>query len=470
MRIQTSQVRGVLLCCVTLGACLVGIRPAVADVTLMEKDGWTFFTAGRVNVFGSVGFGDDFPAPTPNTNVDAMGNPGPGHTSVLGLGQPFTAGFDSTQGNAQGKYFATRFRNGFVASILSFGIKRQITETTSATAFISLWGTAEAFARSRALDYGQNVTKGYDVREGYLSLEGPWGRVGAGHQSGILGGITTEIDYLYAHAYGLGLPCVDVYYATCGHVGTGALSPGFAPGFVYTTPDLRGVKLKVGFFDPQRLLGVWERVPYPRTEGALTYERRLSPELWFKLEGEAMYQPMKQLGGPNETSVWGVVGGGRLEAGPFRLGLSVFRGRGLGAYVALQNAGSTFANSSDPFHPLRYFTGLYSQTAVVAGPWQFSLGLGRVIDDQLPIDKTDPSTSELKYQTGTSAVINYHVTSNLVLDVDYFYFRTDWWGAPNSIFNGTDQNGNPIVQILPGYLTPEKQVINFLNIGATFHW
>ncbi len=468
MRIQNSQVRGALLCCVTLGACLVGNRPAVADVTLMEKDGWTFFTAGRVNVFGSVGIGDDFPQATPNTNVDAMGNPGPSHL-VLGDGNPFTAGFSSFQGNAQGKYFATRFRSGFVGSILSFGIKRQVTETTTVTGLISLWGTAEAYSRSRALDYGQNATKGFDVREGFLVLEGPWGRAGFGHQSGIFGGITTEIDYLYAHAYGLGLPCVDIYYATCGHVGTGALSPGFAPGFVYTTPDVNGAKLKIGFYDPQRLLGAWERVPYPRLEGALTYERRLSPGLLFKLEGEGMYQSVRQLGGTDESSVWGVAGGGRLEAGPFRLGLSVFRGRGLGAYVALQNAPSTFTNDPDGNRALRTFTGLYGQTAVVSGPWQFSLGLGRVIDDQLPIDKIDSSTSELKYQTGASAVINYHVTSNLVFDIDYFYFRTDWWGAPNSI-NVTDMNGNTTVQILPGYLTPEKQIISFLNIGATFHW
>jgi len=220
------------------------------------------------------------------------------------------------------------------------------------------------------------------------------------------------------------------------------------------------------------LLGIWERVPYPRPEGSLTYERRLSPGLAFKLQAEGMYQPMYLLGSLNtdpgaSTSVWGVAGGGRLEAGPLRLGLSAFRGRGLGVYVALQNAGSTFSNVDKE---LRYFTGLYAQTAFVTGPWQFSLGLGRLIDDQLGVDKNDPSTSELKSQTGASAVINYAVSSNFVLDVDYFFFRTDWWGAPNAIFNGTDASGNPIVQILPGYLTPEKQVISFLNIGATFHW
>jgi hypothetical protein len=460
VRIQNSQVRGVLLCCVTLGACLAGMRPAAAEVTLIEKDGWTFFTEGRVNVFGSVGFGDDFPRATPNPMN------GPTH-GVLGAGQPFTAGFDSFQGDVNGKYLATRFRSGFLGSILAFGTKRHITETTTARAYISLWGTAEAFSRDRTQDVGGSVTKGFDVREGYVAFDGPWGSVGVGHQSGIFGGISTEIDYLYAHNYGLGLPCLDIYYATCGHVGTGAISPGFAPGFVYTTPDVNGLRLKVGLYDPVRLLGVWERVPYPRPEGAIMYERRLSPGLAFKLQGEGMYQPMKQIGGTDETSVWGLSAGGRLEAGPFRLGLSVFRGRGLGAYVALQNASSTFSNVD---RELRYFTGLYSQTAFVTGPWQFSLGLGRLFDDQLAVDKTDSSTSNLKTQTGASAVINYAIAGNLVLDVDYFYFQTDWWGAPNAVFNGTDPNGNAIVMILPGYQTPEKQVISFLNIGATFHW
>src|SRR5262249_29714531 len=155
----------------------------------------------------------------------------------------------------------------------------------------------------------------------------------------------TEIDFLYAHNFGLGLPCLEIYYPTCGHIGTGALGPGFAAGFTYVTPSLAGLRIKAGLYDPVRLLGVWEPVPYPRPEGAIWYERRFSPRLLVKVQAEGMYQYMGQIGGakvgrPEELhssdQVWGVAGGGRVEAGPLRFGISAFRGKGLGTYVALQ--------------------------------------------------------------------------------------------------------------------------------------
>ena len=83
MRIQNSQVRSGVLFGVTLVTLFAGLRPAAAEVTLIERDGWTFFTEGRINVFGSLGFGDDFPAPTPNPNVDANGQRPPAHGQRL---------------------------------------------------------------------------------------------------------------------------------------------------------------------------------------------------------------------------------------------------------------------------------------------------------------------------------------------------------------------------------------------------
>jgi len=50
----------------TLGASLFWARPASADLVLFDKDGWTFFTDGRINSFYSLGYGDAFPTPTPN--------------------------------------------------------------------------------------------------------------------------------------------------------------------------------------------------------------------------------------------------------------------------------------------------------------------------------------------------------------------------------------------------------------------
>ena len=461
MRIQSSLVRSGMRCGLSLVACLLGTRPAAAELTLAENNGFSFFIDGRINVFVSQGVGDDFPQPTPNLNVTPTGMPAPQHT-VVGSGQPFTAGYSSDQGNASGKYSAMRIRSGFLGSIFALGVKKNVSETTTAKGYISLWGTAQAFARDRVQDFGRSTSKSFDVREGFVQFEGPWGAVTAGRQNGIFGGISTEIDFLYGHNYGLGLPCVDNYFPTCGHIGTGALGPGTAAGFVYATPSLGGIKLRGGFYDPVRLLGVWERVSYIRPEAALFFEQRFSPAFLLKAQVEGMYQPMAILGADRTDEVWGAAAGARIEAGPLRLGASAFRGKGLGVYVALQNSSSSFNNQTKE---LRTFTGLYAQSALVFGPLQVSLGAGRVLDDQLPADKIDASTSGLKAQTGASLAVYYRLTDNLVLGADYFRFQTDWWGAPNSTY---DDMGN--VVILGGVLTPEKQVIHFINAGATFHW
>jgi hypothetical protein len=389
--------------------------------------------------------------------------------------QQFSAGFPTDQGypNANGTkstYIGERIRSGFLGSIIAFGMKRQLTPWTSAKSYVSLWGTSEAFARDRTQDSGKSTSKGFDVREGWVNIEGLWGSLVAGKQSGILGGISTEIDYLYGHGYGVGLPCLEIYYPTCGHIGTGVLGPGFAAGFTYTTPSLGGLRIKAGLFDPVRLLGVWEHVPYPRPEGSITYENRLAPDFLLKLQVEGMYQYMAQLASRvedvREDRVWGVAAGGRIEWGALRLGGAFFQGKGLGSFIALQNATSTFNGGT---RELRYFTGMYAQTAVVFGREQLAAGAGRVIDHQLASDKVNAGVSNLKSHTGFSFAFYHHATENLVLGLDYFFFRADWWGAPNST-NATDADGNLVAQILPGYLTPEKQVVHFVNAGATFHW
>src|SRR4029079_8986365 len=124
--------------------------------------------------------------------------------------------------------------------------------------------------------------------------------------------------------------------------------------------------------------------PYPRPEAALWWERRFSPGLFLKVEAEGMYQYIAVRENTRSDKVWGVAGGARLEAGPFRLGLSAYHGKGLGAYIALQNAGATF---DQVYRDLRYFTGVYAQTALVFGREQLSAGIGRVLDHQLDSDK-----------------------------------------------------------------------------------
>jgi hypothetical protein len=478
------------MCGLIFGALALAARPASADLVLFDKDGWTFFTDGRINTFLSAANGDDFPQPTPN-NLD----PTTTHSVIGGGGQAFTAGFPTVPAGHDGKYTAARLRSGFLGTIIAFGMKRQATQWTSLKSYVALWATAETNARDRTSDNFagrapdfSNPYRGFDVREGWLGADGPWGGFVAGKQGGILGGISTEIDFLYGHNYGLGLPCVEFYFPTCGHIGTGALGNGVAAGFTYTTPSLGGLRFKGGLYDPVRLLGAWERAPYPRPEGALWYERRISPAVMFKVQVEGMYQFIAVRENTRADKVWGVAGGARLEAGPLRLGLSAYHGKGLGAYIALQNAASTF---DQVYRDMRNFTGVYAQLALVFAREQISAGIGRVMDHQLDSDKNghvvlddmgnpvlDASgnpmidlgpaygVSNLKYQTGLSFAFYHHVSDNLVLGIDYFRFQTDWWGARNAV---TDQT-TFVTTLQPGFLPGEKQVVHFINVGATFHW
>jgi len=426
---------------------------------LAEKDGFRLFTEGRINTFASLGFGDDFPAASPNPNG------GPPHTLVgeTALG---AAGQNTDQDNAANKYFAVRGRNGFLGSVLGLGMRKKVTDTTTAKGFVALWGHAESYNRDRA-----NFSD-FDVREGYLNLEGPWGSLTAGRALGLFGRISTEIDFSYGHNYGLGYPCGDAQGPTCGHIGTGVMFPGFAAGFQYSTPSLGGLKLHAGLYDPVRLLGAWNRAAVARPEGALSFEQKLAEIGLIKLQVEGMWQPISRLQTSATTpavqtqfndKVWGVAAGGRVEAGPVRFGAAAFRGKGLGQYYALQNSPAVF---SPVTYEVRSFTGIYTQAALVFGPVQLSAGAGRVSIDQLDVDKRDATVSNAKSQTGISAAVYYSVSDSLVLGLDYFRFQADWYGAPNA----TTDAASGLTVILPGYVTPERQVVNYLNAGATFHW
>lgn len=455
MRILSCLIRNGVLG-LSLGACFLWTNAASAEVTIADADGWSFFTDGRVNAYLSFGFGDEFPKATPNTDG------GPPH-EVVSETVKGAAGQDTDQDNASNKYFAMRVRNGFLATILGFGVKRNITPTTTVKGYVALWGHAEAMRRN------PEVLNKFDVRQGYMEFDGPWGNLLAGRSTGLFGRTSTDINFLYGHNWGLGYPCGDNQGPTCGHIGTGVMFPGFQAGFVYTTPSLGGLKASVGIYDPVRLLGAWPVVPMVRPEGQITFEQKLGDTSMFKLGVEGLYQGVGRLAadaaGNNvdlKETVWGVAGGGRIEAGPVRFGAAAFHGKGLGQFYALQNSPVVVDPNT---YEIRTFTGIYGQGALVLDKWQFSLGAGRVQVAQLESDKVDLGASKLKAHTGFSLGAYYSIYKNLVLGADYFYFQADWWGAPRS---GMDAMGATVP--IAGYLPGEKQVLNYINVGATFHW
>jgi hypothetical protein len=136
------------------------------------------------------------------------------------------------------------------------------------------------------------------------------------------------------------------------------------------------------------------------------------------------------------------------------VGAAAFRGRGIGMTYALQNSSVTLNPDTNE---LRTFTGVYGQAALVLGKVQVAAGGGVAAADQLTSDRMNPQVSVIHQQIGVSAAVYYHLTDAVVLGADYFRFMARWYGAPTSTTDFT---------LLPG----EKQDLNFINAGVTYHW
>ena len=463
-REKTPRLRRVASCGLVLGTALLWSRGAAAEVMLFEKDGWHFAFDGRVNAFLSVGMGDDFPKPTPNPNT-----PGVSHT-VMGSNKPPgtpDVGWKSAEvQDKEGKYFAMRVRSGMVGNVLGFALTRDLTQTTSIKGYLAIWSTIETLGRDK---WAPVIP---EAREGYFNVSGPWGSATVGRTFGWFGRMSAEIDLLYGHGYGVGLPCTDELGPACGHIGTGVAYPGYSAGFSYSTPSLGGLQVHAGVYDPIVLVPEWKRAPILRPEGAVTFETELGATGKLKLGVEAVYQPLARVAidpmtmglSDESTAVWGVAGGGRVEVGPVRLGVSAYRGRGLGMSYALQN---TSASLNPETYELRLFSGVYGQAALVFGKLLIGAGGGMAATDQLSSDRINPSLSVIHRQIGISAVLNYHVTDAVVLGLYYFRFMARWYGAPASTLDPVTME--PVITSTD-VLAGEKQDLDFINAGVTYHW
>jgi hypothetical protein len=427
---------------------------ARAEVLLVDKDGWRFSFDGRVNAFLSIGRGDDFPKATPNPLTPGMSHTVMGDSHTQGVPD---VGFKGNEvADVNGKYFAMRVRSGMVGNVLGFGLSRNLTDTTTIKGYVAIWSTIETLARDK---WAPVIP---EAREGYFSVTGPWGTASVGRTFGWFGRISTEIDLMYGHPYGVGLPCTDELGPACGHIGTGVAYPGYSAGFAYSSPSLGGLTLNVGVYDPIVFAPKWKRAPVLRPEGSLTFEAKLGGSGMLKLGVEGLYQPLGRIHEDpvtmaktdESTSVWGAAGGARLELGPVRLGAAAFRGRGIGMTYALQN---TSVSLNTDTNELRTFTGVYGQGALVFGNLQLAAGAGVAAADQLTSDRINAGLSVIHQQIGVSAAIYYHLTDAVVLGLDYFRFMARWYGAPRSTTDFT---------LLPG----EKQDLDFINAGVTYHW
>jgi hypothetical protein len=412
---------------------------ALAETTLIKPtDGFEVYTSGRVGAFVEL--------------LDGQGVPA-GTTGHVLTNEGVTAGSDPANGVAnQGHLFASRVRSGFLGNVLTLGVRRHLTESTTVTGQISLWSTTETNAERT---YEKDPA---DVREGYLKIEGPGGSLLAGRALSLFGRGATEIDFLYGHGYAVGAPNgFDTSGPSAGHIGYGVIANVFAGGVAYATPSFQGLQLTVGYYDPATVVGqIYQRTKLGRPEAEATFDANFDSSSKIHLFVDGAYQ--KLYDGTNGTtrsdSAYGASAGARIELGPFHLGVAAYSGKGLGVNYFLYQDDS-FTNQATA--KLRTFDGGYVQTQLALrklcnGPLctglDINVGAGITRAHQMT-DDLDPQypgqPDYLKSQMGISGVVVYHFTDYLHAAFDYFRSDVTWWLG-------------------------EERVIHSFNLGMTLTW
>ena len=456
-------------------------RRAAAEKVIANIDGWQVYTDGRVGGFVSWAYGDGYPQP--QYGHDAMGNfvSMPVDSPQEGGGfratsQQGVAADPATTNNVpipnQGTINMVRLRSGFITNVFGFGVRGPLIGNTTLTGYIQIWAFVENNGRQK------NLPNYPDARQGYLKLEGPWGSFSAGRMRALFSRGATDIDTLYAHRWGVGFPGkIDNNGPTTGQLGFGVLGSGFTSAVMYATPVYGGLQVTVGLLDPVQLQGsgAWTRTKYPRPEAELTYERTFMNG-WGKafVFGNGAYQKVYKDGlctpvmDPDTLKVIGcdatVAGagfGGRLELGPFRVGVAGHYGQGLGLYYALEASDA----AQDKEGNLRTISGAYVQTNVLVRKAELFAGWGiaqvyltdydKKHTEQDPRDPNNPNArifpfSVPKYQMGINAGIVYHLTPAFHFDLDFFRAEAAWYSVNGFI--------------------GQKQVVWVGNGGMTASW
>lgn len=422
---------------VILATALIESSPAVAEIPLVQHDGWRLATDGRVNTFASVAEGTGIPAGQPDN---------------LGAG---TADVETTTGGLH----STRIRNGFMMSILGFTGEKQVSPNFKVTTRVALWMNITG-TRTK------NNFAQVDPRELYGKIEGGWGSFLAGSHLSLFGRGGILVDADIAHNYGLGYPCGirDASGGGCGMVGFGAPFPGFDPGLVYATPVLRGLQISIGLYDPATIANAQlDRAPLPRFEGEAKFDfkdeiRVFASGFWQVLEGSPA--GAKDL----HANAWGAQAGGMLALGPIMLGGAAFEGSGFSPINYLEESVIT-ADSAGVLRNARGGFGLGAvlinalnlKVAAGAGVWH----LDKNRDDSGAKTSTGgPSNPALIKENLGMTLGVYQTTGPVHFSLEYFRAQHTWYDR--GVANATDPT---VVDIV----TPQ-QVVNFVNAGMTVAW
>jgi hypothetical protein len=446
---------------------LVWSSTSKAEIKLVEANGWTVTTDGRVNSFVSHMWGDDRPK---------------GFESLAWMG--FNEAGDSGETDANHKLQRTRVRGGFVPSTLAFNVKReQVKDWLTVAARVEV-----GYQITTLVPVQPGETTWLEPRSVYLDLSGVWGSVRAGRDLGLFPRGNLLMNYELGHAYGVGFPCAYdyVFGGSCGHVGFGTLWPDFHAQITYSTPNFGNIfQLSAGIFDPRTVpTATWTRVPLPRVESEAVAKYDFSKGYGFKAWANGAWQkvglgydvvdPNTGLATGRKDKMFTAYGlGGGLEAyvGPVKAGGSGYMGKGMDGFLFLGFNPINYSRDQMPNQDreLRPTRGFLLEASVTVGTTWVMGGFGKALLDRMdtdpPIVPEDPVNDAgdpplLRSQTGISAGI-FHRMGSVVLGIDYFHAQYGF--DPDYV----DENTGDMV---PGKYVQSVQNVNFLNGGVTLEW
>jgi hypothetical protein len=414
-----------------LGA--LAARPARAEVEIVKSNDWTLTTDGRINTFLSIARGDAIPAGE----------------------QPFT-GLDD-EATPSNTIASARVRTGFIESVLGFNLKKQLEANVVAQARVAMWMEA-----SSQRTWGDEPA--VDAREAYFRIDAPWGGFLAGRAMSLFSRGAILLDYDLEHNHGLGHPCTTKIVAggACGHAGFGVLFPGFHAGLVYNTPELGGLQLSAGLYDPVQIgEGAYRRTPLPRAEAELTFKvpqyfRAFAGTLWQRLQRNHTDQTTMVASNQNADAA-GFNYGFMASVGPVAAGFSGYFGKGLGLYTPLEDNPFTNLLTSGA---LRKQNGYYGAASLTFGQTKLAGGVGISRLERSSEDPPDSGSSTTPAnQFGISAGVYQGMYKTVTLALEYFRAQTTW-------------NNHGVMDPTTGQtlIIQPVQTVNFINAGATLEW
>lgn len=415
--------------------------PARADVTLVEKDGWTFYTRGLVAAHYQLIKGDADP-------TFSNGPPGDPRTQT---GLPSAGGQildERTASDQRDKTLTmSNVRSGFIGTQIGFGLNRQINSNVKVESLLAI--NVAGINSNR----GQDLQKAADYREAWAQVVSPYGTVRFGRMFGIFGEGSAEVMVM-AYKFGVGHPCV-VNHATisCGSSGAGPLYAGFDGAIRYISPRLAGFEFALSMVDPS-VSPYAKMSPLPRFDGEVNYDqtfgdvnvRVIAQGMYEKVSKSTPKSPLLPNGEIKSDTIWGGMGTGILTIGPVKIGGGGWTGAGVGERIPLEASDPANPIFSDQTLELRHFRGFYGNLQ------------GTFMDNTLTagggILYVQPTAVDVAIGTAPNDVLDhqseFHVTYQhkwdaIVLNVEYMRWQTVWHFG-------------------------EVQKLNFMGAGLNYIW